>query len=326
MDSLRKDDDFRLYRMISLYTILLQALHTSRPWLSTGDIRRHLADVEPQFAVGDTTFYNRLASDIATLRHIGVPIARREDTFTNTVSYRLREDKFLPPVEFTAGEWEVLQIVSKLATGRTLGEPASLSVLKLAGFAAGHERTEQLEVRSFNEILGVDPTVIRQLTAAARYGVRATLAYRRDPTATVQQRNTEPWGVFAVGGRAYVIVYDLDRQDPRTFRLTRIEHVEVSRNRATAPRPKDIEAAMYERLRSDYDLVTARLTIAEGQALEVSRVAELVADGTYLLHNVPRHWVVEQALHYSDSVVVTEPADVRAEIMECLKRLEGSGQ
>ena len=83
---------------------------------------------------------------------------------------------------------------------------------------------------------------------------------------------------------------------------------------------------MYERLRSDYDLVTARLTIAEGQALEVSRVAELVADGTYLLHNVPRHWVVEQALHYSDSVVVIEPADVRAEIMECLERLVGSGQ
>ncbi|MDY6049880.1 MAG: WYL domain-containing protein [Corynebacterium sp.] len=324
MNALRKGDDFRFYRMISLYTILLHALQTPRPWLTTTQLKQKLASVEPSFVAGEgATFTNRLNRDMAALSSAGIPIIRRDNGPGAPPEFRLREDEYLEPVEFTAGEWEVLQVVSQLAIGRRLGEPASLSVLKLAGFAADHDRSDDLEVRSFNETLTIDPALITTLTKAIRAQQQVILTYQRDPSHSPQQRRVEPWGIFAIEARPYLVVFDTDKQDTRTFRLTRITDVTRTGEPAVTPRPADVESAVWEKLRVDRDLITARVRIAAGEAVEIARLGEPVGPTDYVLRDAPREWVIEQALHYAESVVVVEPVDVRESIVATLRALAG---
>jgi predicted DNA-binding transcriptional regulator YafY len=65
------------------------------------------------------------------------------------------------------------------------------------------------------------------LARAVRDSVRVRFDYEsRDRTATV--RTVEPVGLVATGRRWYLMAYDLDRDDWRTFRLDRMSRVETT--------------------------------------------------------------------------------------------------
>ena len=67
----------------------------------------------------------------------------------------------------------------------------------------------------------VDPGVLTTLAQLCRDGERCTLAYTtRDER--VGERRVEPHRLVPLGRRWYLVAYDLDRADWRTFRLDRV--------------------------------------------------------------------------------------------------------
>ena len=67
----------------------------------------------------------------------------------------------------------------------------------------------------------IDPDVLATLAGACRDRTRLRFAYiARDEKAS--QRNTEPHAVVYSGHRWYLVAFDLDRDDWRTFRIDRI--------------------------------------------------------------------------------------------------------
>src|SRR6202008_1260977 len=67
----------------------------------------------------------------------------------------------------------------------------------------------------------VDSEALATIAGACRDGVRLRFGYvARDDKAS--QRNTEPQAVVYSGHRWYLVAFDLDRDDWRTFRIDRI--------------------------------------------------------------------------------------------------------
>jgi predicted DNA-binding transcriptional regulator YafY len=68
----------------------------------------------------------------------------------------------------------------------------------------------------------IDPDLLATLAAACRDGIRLQFGYvARDERAT--RRNAEPAAVVYSGYRWYLVAFDLDREDWRTFRIDRIQ-------------------------------------------------------------------------------------------------------
>src|SRR5581483_5048008 len=70
----------------------------------------------------------------------------------------------------------------------------------------------------------VDPAVLTRVAAAVRNSERLRFEYG-DREGTPSTRTTEPCGLACTGRRWYLMAWDVDRQDWRTFRLDRITQV-----------------------------------------------------------------------------------------------------
>ena len=65
----------------------------------------------------------------------------------------------------------------------------------------------------------VDPAVLTTVALACRDGERLTFSYAGGSLA---ERSVEPFRLVSLGRRWYLVAYDLDRGDWRTFRLDRL--------------------------------------------------------------------------------------------------------
>jgi predicted DNA-binding transcriptional regulator YafY len=98
----------------------------------------------------------------------------------------------------------------------------------------------------------IDPELLATIAGACRDGVRLRFSYTtRDERAA--KRNTEPCAVVHTGYRWYLVAYDLDRDDWRTFRIDRLTgkpQVGPRATRRTVP-GGDPAAYVRQRLRAD---------------------------------------------------------------------------
>jgi proteasome accessory factor B len=153
--------------------------------------------------------------------------------------------------------------------------------------------------------------------------------YRRSSATTVSRRHLEPWGVVSFRGRWYVVGHDTDRGEPRLFRLSRV-HGEVR----TEGKPGAFEVPAGTDLRA----LTASLAPAAPERSATLRVRPGAAQGLRRHArpaDVPAEagWervrvayahtdrLADEVLAYGADVVVEEPADLRAAVVE---RLRGS--
>lgn len=88
-------------------------------------------------------------------------------------------------------------------------------------------------------VAGPPLDVLAVVAAACRDGVRLSFSYRR-ADGVESERYVEPCGMVALGSRYYVVAFDRDRGDWRTFRLDRISDARAARTPiARRPPPAD---------------------------------------------------------------------------------------
>ena len=208
---------------------LLSLLQTHRYWPG--------AELSGRLEVSPRT----LRRDIDRLRELGYVV----DAVRGVAGgYQLRAGAALPPLLLE--DDEAVAIAVALRTATSSGEDTSLQALtKVIALMPPRLRRRMDALRSQTDGVPwvggptIDAGVLTVLAQACRDDEPVAFGYTtRDQEAS--QRRVEPHRLVSLGRRWYLVGYDRDRQDWRSFRVDRISAVTPSGQRF---RPRELPAA-----------------------------------------------------------------------------------
>ncbi len=198
----------RLLRLLSL-------LQTPRDW--TGG---ELAD---RLEVSQRTIRN----DIDRLRALGYPV---HATRGSVGGYRLEAGATLPPLLLDDEEAVAVAIGLRTATGGAVTGIEETSLRALAKLEQVLPPRLRARVSTLHAVTlhvrrpggpTVDPTVLTDLARVCRDHSRLRFDYS-DRRGAATQRHVEPYRIVNSGQRWYLVAWDTDRDDWRTFRVDRM--------------------------------------------------------------------------------------------------------
>ena len=249
---------------------LLSLLQMRREW--TG---QELAD---RLEVGPRT----IRRDVEKLRSLGYPI---EGAPGVAGGYRLGAGGELPPLLLDDAEAVAVAVGLRTAAAATVAGIEETSVRALAKLEQVLPSRLRRRVSALGDATAafgaggprVDPEALATLAGACRDSARLRFSYvAKDDRAS--QRHTEPCAVVYSGYRWYLVAFDLDRDDWRTFRIDRIQgrlRLAERGGRRAVP-GGDPAAFVKDRLRSargeEADAAPARIRIHAGAAQIRKRV------------------------------------------------------
>ncbi|GAA1753787.1 YafY family protein [Streptomonospora arabica] len=167
--------------------------------------------------------------DVERLRALGYPVQAAPGVGGG---YQLGAGTRLPPLLFDDEEATATAVSLRLASGGTVAgasEAALRALAKLDQVMPPRLRAEVRAVHGATEILvgpgvEVDAEVLVTLARACRDAVRVRFGYvGRDGQES--ERTVEPVRMVTTGRRWYLMAWDPDRDDWRTFRLDRMREV-----------------------------------------------------------------------------------------------------
>ncbi len=176
-----------------------------------------------------------LRRDIDRLRSLGYAVAAAPGV---DGGYRLEGGTGDTPLLIDDDEAVAIAVGLRLAAQQSdeLAEAALGAVTKVIDSLSA-ERRRRLETLAATTSVGRWPgqtvgppiEVLATVSGACRDQVRLSFAYRA-ADGTASDRYVEPCGVVILGGRSYLVAFDLDRDDWRTFRLDRMRDPRAARN------------------------------------------------------------------------------------------------
>lgn len=278
-----------------------------------------------------------LRRDIDRVRQLGYPV---HATSGVAGGYQLAAGAKLPPLQLDEDEaLAVCLAFSNASTGNVAGiEEASLRALgklqrlmpehlqrKVATLRAAILPLDHAHVRAHAEVLGV-------LASASREHVQVRLNYA-DGSKRKSQRLLEPHGLVHTGYRWYLVAWDVQRADFRTFRADRIESVpELAARFSPRPLPDgtDLRSYVSRSLSLAPHAVQARVRIFAPLAVASARVPPTIAylerlDETRCVLVMGGHSVEEVAgllLSLKLPFAVEEPHDLLTHLEQLQKQLE----
>ncbi|MFD8413420.1 helix-turn-helix transcriptional regulator [Streptomyces sp. NPDC059650] len=200
----------RLLRLLSL-------LQAHREW--TG------ADLAERLGVTPRT----VRRDVERLRELGYPVNATPGTGGG---YQLGAGAELPPLLLDDDEAVAVAVGLRTAAGNGvegIGEASVRALAKLEQVLPGRLRRRVSAIDEFTVPMlrapdrsAVDPSVLAELAAACRDNERLRFAYR-DHAGSASRRVVEPHRLVCTERRWYLVAWDVERQDWRTFRADRIE-------------------------------------------------------------------------------------------------------
>lgn len=166
--------------------------------------------------------------DVERLRALGYPVHAVPGVGGG---YRLGAGKELPPLLLDDEEATATAVSLRMAAGGTIsgiGEAALRALAKVDQVMPPRLLSQVRAVHDSTESLGgtqeIDVDVLTRLAHACRDRVRIRFRYTSHG-AGGRERDVEPVRVVAAGWRWYLMAYDVDREDWRTFRLDRMRDV-----------------------------------------------------------------------------------------------------
>ncbi|MFF3428570.1 helix-turn-helix transcriptional regulator [Streptomyces sp. NPDC002602] len=200
----------RLLRLLSL-------LQAHREW--TG------ADLAGRLGVTPRT----VRRDVDRLRELGYPVNASPGTGGG---YQLGAGAELPPLLLDDDEAVAVAVGLRTAAGNGVEGIGEASVRALAKLEQVLPSRLRRRVSALNEFTvpmlrgpqrsTVDPAVLTELATVCRDGERLRFGYR-DHEGNVTRRTVEPHRLVCTERRWYLVAWDVDREDWRTFRADRIE-------------------------------------------------------------------------------------------------------
>jgi len=309
-----------LERLTNLVALLLE---TRRP-LTLEEITRELRGQYPERDPARRTAFER---DKRQLRDEGVPLEQTvlSGDRAGATGYWIDRSRYsLPDLGLTDDETRALQLaVATVHLGEDWGGDA---LLKIGSSEPDRDPGERPIVAA----LASSPD-LPQLFAANSERATVSFGYRGRP------RRLDPYGLLARSGFWYVMGFDHDAGEVRTYRVDRVEGPVVAGPGGAFEIPSGFDPAdtfpADAKMVGEGEVVSARVWISAAQAPTVVRelgeaaVAERRPDGDVVV-TVPyanrwalRAWVAGLV----DDAEILEPEDLRAEMMAWLEALVRAG-
>jgi proteasome accessory factor B len=311
----------RAERLVNLVICLL----STRQFLSAERIRDAVPGYEAAdgSANTDEAFKRMFERDKAELRDLGIPLETGRNSYLdNEDGYRITRRAYeLPPIEFDSAEAAAVGLAARLWQSATLGEPARAALIKLR--AAGTAIHTGDAPGAVPHLDASDPS-LPTLLDAARLSRAVSFDYTKAGEGTAQRRVLEPWGVLSWRRRWYVAGFDRDRNEPRSFRLSRISgKVSAFGSPAEFSRPEKVNllelvAGRYE------DAYVARIKVTGSGAGELRRLAESERDGELTIGFNDVQWLARRVASAGTSAQVLEPPELIEAVVARLAAAAGA--
>ncbi|UQX01571.1 YafY family protein [Streptomyces sp. RerS4] len=218
---------------------LLSLLQTPREWPGS--------ELAERLRVSART----IRRDIDRLRELGYPV---EATMGAVGGYRLVAGAAMPPLLLDDEEAVAIAVGLRAGAGHAIEGVEEASVRALAKLeqvlpARLRHRVGALQSATVAVTRGdgasVDPRTLTAMAGAVAGPERLRFAYRaRDGVES--RRLVEPYRLVSTGSRWYLVAYDLEREDWRTFRVDRVSEP-LPTGARFAPRELPMEAAEFVR-------------------------------------------------------------------------------
>ncbi|WP_091468450.1 helix-turn-helix transcriptional regulator [Paenarthrobacter nitroguajacolicus] len=305
---------------------LLSLLQVRREW--TGPALAH------RMGVTERT----VRRDIDKLRNLGYPIHASPGI---AGGYQLGAGAQLPPLLLDDNEALAVALgLNSVAAGPVagIGEASVRALAKLEQVLPSRLRPKFAMLKAAVTTLPsnagtVDPQQLTVVSAAISDRRQISFDYVKSDGESAR-RLVEPYRLVDTGRRWYLVAWDVDREDWRTFRADRLASLPSERKRYT-PRPlpaEDLAAYVQQSItRSPYRfdvVVRLRAPLAEVAATISSQYATLTADGlnaTILRSGwdnlaAPAAYLAAMDLDFE----ILEPAEFKAYAMELSSRLSAA--
>ena len=322
----------RAERLVNLVIALLG----TRQYVTAARIRATVPGYEPDdgTARADEAFKRMFERDKAELREMGVPLETgRTSVFDTEDGYRIaRADYELPEITLTGEEAAAVGLALRLWESAQLAGAAQSALVKLkaAGVDVDTSRAIPLQPR-----LDAGEPAFEACYAAARDRRALEFDYRRPDEDTPSRRHVQPWGVVAWHGRWYLVGFDLDRQERRSFRLSRVVGEPRTTGRAGAfepPEDVDLAGVVAGQAGGQEQLVVvrARPGTAVGlrrEAIPLGPAGDGGHEGEDLLElrTTDPARLADQLAAYGADVVVQSPTGMREAVIARLTALAAMG-
>ncbi len=211
---------------------LLSLLQTRRDWPGSELARR--LEVSPR----------TVRRDVERLRELGYPV---EASTGPAGGYRLHAGTAMPPLLLDDDEAVAIAVGLRTAAGGSVAgieETSVRALVKLEQVLPAHLRRRVNALQSVTATLAapgpkVDPEALTVIASACRDRERLRFEYRsRDGSDT--RRLVEPTSLVNLGRRWYLVAWDCERSDWRTFRMDRLDRVRPAGSRFV-PRSLPVE-------------------------------------------------------------------------------------
>ncbi|MFH9466907.1 helix-turn-helix transcriptional regulator [Streptomyces clavifer] len=304
-----------------LMNLALCLLGTRRP-LSKRELR---GSIEAYLEAGSDESFNRMFErDKDDLRELGLVIETVENLDGDTGYLARRDSNRLPPITLDAEEAAALGLAAKVWQQARLAGAASGALQKLR--AAGMPEAEDAyEVHSALEPrIPVHEAAFEPLMLACRDRRPVTFDYRKANAARPEQRQVEPWTLECWRGHWYLAGWDRGRGAERVFRLSRISGRVRSRAGAFTAEVPDVVTVRetVESWAGETATRTARIRLRAGSGYPLRSRATAVRElghGWDELEIPYGHGLDAWLVEFGPDVVVEEPADLRADVMDRLR-------
>ncbi len=305
---------------------LIFALLASRQYLSKEQIRQSIADYRDST---QQAFERKFERDKEDLRELGIKVemGSKDRYFEDEVGYRIpRDEAELPDLALTREEAAVLGLAAQVWEHAGLAAESTTALVKLK--AAGIEVDPDV-LRMAEPKLSTDEPAFDPMWDAATRRIPVAFTYQR-PGQEAAVRRVQPWGIISWHDRWYLGGYDLDREAPRIFRLSRVQgDVEPTGEPGSYEVPEGtdmtkVAAALFPR-EPDRQAV---LHVRSGRCQALRRLASssTPVDDEHDEIEVPyaSPWdLASEVASFGSDVVVVAPPEVREQVVARLQEALG---
>jgi len=306
-------------RLMNLIFLLL----ASTKFLTKAQIRESIADYRD--ATSDQAFDRMFERDKEELRELGitVEVGSHDPLFGDNEGYRIpRDTAELDDIELTREEAAVVGLATQVWQHSGLASGSSNALMKLKSIGVDVDTTA---LRMAEPRLSTAEPAFDAVWDAATRRVPITFDYAR-PGRESGRRRLQPWGILSWRDRWYVVGHDLDREDTRVFRVSRISgDVETDGEPGSYEIPEDtdlreVAGALFPPPREE----PAVLRIRAGRGQSLRRAAEDVTrlDDTTdrVIIRFGSIWELSAEIaSYGADVLVESPAELRDHVIEHLQ-------
>jgi predicted DNA-binding transcriptional regulator YafY len=273
--------------------------------------------------------------DVERLRELGYPV---KATMGATGGYRLVAGKAMPPLLLDDEEAVAIAVGLRTAAGHAVAgiEEASVRALaKLEQVLPAKLRHRVAALGAVTEPLltwsrsTVEPERLTTLAAAITNRERLRFTYRRHDGAA-SERRVDPYRLVSAGHRWYLVGYDNDRDDWRTFRVDRISDLASIAVRTASRQLPTTDAAAFVTSKLQ-QLTPVYRTVATLQA-PIEQVAGRIGDSPGDLQAIDAHscrltshtdtlkWTALRLLSLDCEFQVHEPPELLAYLQQLAGR------